>query len=183
LASPLSAPTCHDAGRSTLTHSICALQDKHTSTLVMSNLQTTGDMCFGAFVAGIVVTLAHLPGRAYTEFLCLFTAIGLIPFATTRARYLKSMLQAAVHRLQHATLPCLQMSSVVHLSSKQMTVQQPSSICLCGFSCRALLLCSEQDKLCQAHFAVGNGQHCMHAACSRYAWPCLLASYKQPGLT
>lgn len=60
--------------------------DKHTSTLVMSNLQTTGDMCFGAFVAGIVVTLAHLPGRAYTEFLCVFTAIGLIPFATTRAR-------------------------------------------------------------------------------------------------
>ncbi|DBA89188.1 TPA: hypothetical protein ACH3X1_016339 [Trebouxia sp. C0004] len=60
--------------------------DKHTSTLVMANLQTTGDMCFGAFVAGIVVTLAHLPGQAYTEFLCVFTAIGLIPFAITRAR-------------------------------------------------------------------------------------------------
>ncbi|KAL0048452.1 hypothetical protein WJX82_003571 [Trebouxia sp. C0006] len=60
--------------------------DKHTSTLVMSNLQTTGDMCLGAFMAGIVVTLAHLPGRAYTEFLCIFTAIGLIPLATTRAR-------------------------------------------------------------------------------------------------
>lgn len=90
----LSAPTCHDAEKSTLTHSVCALQDKHTSTLVMSNLQTTGDMCLGAFMAGIVVTLAHLSGRAYTEFLCIFTAIGLIPFATTRARYLKSMLQA-----------------------------------------------------------------------------------------
>lgn len=77
----------------TLTHSVCALQDKHTSTLVMANLQTTGDMCLGAFVAGIVVTLAHLPGRAYTEFLCIFTAVGLIPFATSRARYLKSMLQ------------------------------------------------------------------------------------------
>ncbi|KAL0043113.1 hypothetical protein WJX79_009702 [Trebouxia sp. C0005] len=60
--------------------------DKHTSTLVMANLQTTGDMCLGAFVAGIVVTLAHLPGRAYTEFLCIFTAVGLIPFATSRAR-------------------------------------------------------------------------------------------------
>ena len=53
----------------------------------MSNLQTTGDMCLGAFMAGVVVSLAHLPGRAYTEFLCVFTAIGLIPFATTRARH------------------------------------------------------------------------------------------------
>ena len=106
-----------------LTHSVRALQDKHTSTLVMSNLQTTGDMCLGAFMAGIVVTLAHLPGRAYTEFLCIFTAIGLIPLATTRARYPKSMLQA-IH------CPCLYRSSVVHLRSKHVTVQQPHNICL-----------------------------------------------------
>lgn len=53
----------------------------------MANLQTTGDMCLGAFMAGLVVQLAHLPGHAYTTFLCLFTALGLIPFAFSRARY------------------------------------------------------------------------------------------------
>ena len=63
------------------------LQDKHTSTLIMANLQTTGDMSLGAFVAGIVVWLAHLPGFAYTTFLCTFTALGFIPFAISRARY------------------------------------------------------------------------------------------------
>lgn len=62
-------------------------QDKHTSTLIMANLQTTGDMCFGAFMAGVVVQLAHLPGHAYTSFLCLFTALGFIPFAISRVRY------------------------------------------------------------------------------------------------
>ena len=108
LASPLSKHTCRDAENSALTHSVYALQDKHTSTLVMSILQTTGDMCLGAFMAGIVVTLAHLPGRAYTEFLCIFTAIGLIPFATTRARYLEEH-SASI------TLPCMYRSSLVHL--------------------------------------------------------------------
>ena len=62
-------------------------QDKHTSTLIMANLQTTGDMCLGAFMAGVVVQLAHLPGHAYTPFLCLFTALGFIPFAMSRVRY------------------------------------------------------------------------------------------------
>ena len=64
-----------------------SVQDKHTSTLVMANLETTGHMCLGAFMAGLVVQLAHLPGHAYTTFLCLFTALGLIPFAFSRARY------------------------------------------------------------------------------------------------
>ena len=75
-------------GSHALSDAIHDLQDKHTSTLVMANLQTTGDMCLGAFMAGVVVTIAHLPGQAYTEFLCIFTAIGLIPLATTRARYM-----------------------------------------------------------------------------------------------
>lgn len=66
-------------------------QDKHTSTLIMANLQTTGDMCFGAFMAGVVVQLAHLPGHAYTSFLCLFTALGFIPFAISRVRYGSTM--------------------------------------------------------------------------------------------
>lgn len=62
-------------------------QDKHTSTLIMANLQTTGDMCLGAVMAGVVVQLAHLPGHAYTTFLCIFTALGFIPFAMSRVRY------------------------------------------------------------------------------------------------
>ncbi|KAL3160682.1 hypothetical protein ABBQ32_010593 [Trebouxia sp. C0010 RCD-2024] len=60
--------------------------DKHTSTLIMANLQTTGDMCLGAVMAGVVVQLAHLPGHAYTTFLCIFTALGFIPFAMSRVR-------------------------------------------------------------------------------------------------
>ena len=37
-------------------------------------------------MAGIAVTLAHLPGVAYTGFLCMFAALGLLLLATTRAR-------------------------------------------------------------------------------------------------
>ena len=73
-------------------------------------------------MAGIVVTLAHLPGRAYTEFLCIFTAIGLIPFATTRARYLEEH-SASI------TMPCMYRSSLVHLnSSYSVTATQDLSL-------------------------------------------------------
>lgn len=61
-------------------------QDKHSGSQVLAALKMTGDLCLGAVMAGIVVTLAHLPGVAYTAFLCIFAALGLMLFATTRAR-------------------------------------------------------------------------------------------------
>lgn len=91
-------------GSYTFSIAVHDLQDKHTSTLVMANLQTTGDMCLGAFMAGVVVTIAHLPGRAYTEFLCIFTAIGLIPLATTRARYMSKPQQVSIRAIGPTTV-------------------------------------------------------------------------------
>lgn len=63
-----------------------AMQDKHSGTQVLATLKMTGDLCFGAVVAGVAVTLAHLPGVAYTGVLCLFAALGLLLFSYTRAR-------------------------------------------------------------------------------------------------
>ena len=81
-----------------------AMQDKHSGTQVLATLKMTGDLCLGAVMAGIAVTLAHLPGVAYTGFLCMFAALGLLLLASTRARSVHGSIKLHLRCLTVVTL-------------------------------------------------------------------------------
>ncbi len=63
-----------------------SVQDLHAGTQLLASAQLLGSLLVGTVTGGVVLSLARLPGSAYTTWLCIFSALGLLPFCVARAR-------------------------------------------------------------------------------------------------